>query len=177
MLESEHLQHFTEIKGYFTGDAKIKAYFDNNFSNNTAQEIKMKLSCFRVPYLDNLKTGMNILASFIASLNLEPLMRTGSPDAVNRMTSFVIEEDLGFLEFATTYCNWHNHEGFPIYREEVQQLLDKLNCSVQLNNKDSYEVFSASLRSFRTTYNLEELNFKELDKFIWLFAKKVKSEV
>lgn len=177
MVESEHLQHFIDIKGYFTGDAKTKAYFDKNFSSNTAQEINIKLSSFRVPYLDNLNSGINILASFIESLNLEPLMRTGSPDAVNRMTSFVNEEDSGFLEFATTYCNWHNHHDFPIYRREAQQLLDKLNCNVQLKNKSPYEVFSASLRLFRTTYKLDKLNFKELDKFIWLYAKKVKSEV
>lgn len=176
MVESEHLQHFMDIKGYFTGDAKTKAYFDKNFSRNTAQEIYIKLSSFRVPYLDNLNSGMNMLASFIASLNLEPLLHNGSLGAVNRIVSYVNDEDLELLEFASTYCNWHNHHDFPIYRREAQQLLDKLNCNVQLKNKSPYEVFSASLRLFRTTYKLEKLNFKELDKFIWLHAKKVKVE-
>jgi hypothetical protein len=175
MIELDHLQHFRDIKGFFTGDKKTKEYFKKNYLNNTAEEVYIKLSSFSVPYLDNLKAGKNELASFIASLGLEQLMREGNPEAVKKMKSFVVkEEEEEFLDFASTYCNWHNQDSFPIYSADALILLNSLIDDPQGFKQSSYLEFANALTIFRKDNKLEKLNFKELDKFIWLYAKHTK---
>ncbi len=177
-LELEHLQHFINIKGFFTGDTKTKEYFKKNFYNNSSQEVYIKLSAFKNPYLDNLKTGRNDLASFIASLDLEKQIKEGDPEAVNRMASFVNNEnDVEFLDFASTYCNWHNQDNFPIYSADALLLLDSLIKDPKGFKPNSYTEFVDALTVFRKVNKLEKLNFKELDKFIWLYAKHTKLKI
>jgi len=126
--------------------------------------------------LEHLKNGKHGLANFISTLDLEELMTAGNPEAVNEIASFVEGTDvsLELLEFGTTYCNWHNQDSFPIYSADALQLFNFLIKDSSGFQPGNYKKFTKALSVFREVNNLEKLNFKELDKFIWLYAKRGK---
>jgi hypothetical protein len=83
-----------------------------------------------------------------------------------------------FYSFATKYCNWHRQNIFPIYdRYASKALISLRNCGciskIYDNTLQNYGELYKILSNLIETYSLSEYNFKQIDKFLWLYGKEV----
>lgn len=82
--------------------------------------------------------------------------------------------------FATKYCSWHSPETFPIYDSFVDNLLwhyaqqDSFFGGEQLGRYEfwnDYRKFARTMEAFRDYYNLRQFTLRQIDKFLWLYAR------
>lgn len=117
------------------------------------------------------------VAKHIESLSgLDSLIEKGSDDAVNLTAHVKIGgREFYFLCFATKYCNWHNPTAYPIFDKNVRACLrfHKKKDGFAKFTQDSlwiYPIFRDVVDKFRSHYGLDSFNYKELDKFMYLFG-------
>ena len=84
--------------------------------------------------------------------------------------------------FATKYCSWHSPETFPIYDGFVDNLLwryaqqDSFFGGEQLRRYDfwnDYPTFTRTMLAFRDYNNLQQFTLREIDKFLWGYAREL----
>lgn len=81
--------------------------------------------------------------------------------------------------FATKFCNRLNPKSFPIYDQYVDELLWKYykaedNCfNEKFYRKDlkNYSDFFKTYKTFKECFCLDELNYKQIDEFMWTYGK------
>ncbi|MEQ8928145.1 MAG: hypothetical protein RLO81_20180 [Fulvivirga sp.] len=158
------LNEFNRIKGYFTGDKNIAAYFLAHFNSATVSEVRIKLNeC--INHSEN-RFNLSDLSAYILKLNLDTLLRSGDLSAVQKICEFK-NSGFGICQIASRYCNWHNAHAYAICSEYAYQFL--YNKMPTENTEVSYVRFTKDIARKRKEMNLEELNYMEFDKFLWLF--------
>jgi len=79
--------------------------------------------------------------------------------------------------FATKYCNFSNHDVYPICDSWVRNALTYYqkfhNFTQDFNNDDLFDYFAFNdiLNDFKRFFSLEGLTAKEIDKYLWTFGK------
>ncbi len=121
------------------------------------------------------------VAGCIPRLNLDQAFKTRSLEIVNAIstTQFTGKRKKNRFAFATKYASWHRQDAYPIWDSHVQNYF---TCLRKLHRKDwdafsggfklsgdwGYPEFYALMLRFRCYYHLEDISFKDLDKFLWL---------
>jgi hypothetical protein len=117
------------------------------------------------------------VARHIAGLRIDSQLATGSLDAVDLIANVDISgKQRRNFSFATKYCSWHNPVSYPIYDTQVDASLwayqrQDLFAPFARQDLRNYATFFTVVTAFRTFYGLDELSFKQLDKFLWLSGK------
>ena len=154
------------------------------YPNNTNfNEVFLKTTVLNLLYTTNI-LAVNTVAQHIVGLSsLDTLLADGSPEAVRLIANVSINgKKFCFYSFATKYCSWHNQSGYPIFDRNVcaclrfYQKQDQFVKKFALDDLWYYRVFSDVLTKFRMRYGLEELNFKELDKFLYQHGAELLSQ-
>ncbi len=106
---------------------------------------------------------------------IDDALKAGSPEVVDKIANVTISatrKRRKFWSFATKYCNWHQHELFPIWDSRVNRCLRSLKGSpfTRPDNWTRYREFVDLMQQFRDFYNLGEFTFKEIDKFLWVYG-------
>lgn len=89
-----------------------------------------------------------------------------------------------FYSFSTKYCSFHNPDRYAIYDHLIQDLLIKFrNQEITISGKREQKLTYNSLRDyakfmevineFKEVYNLNELNLKQIDMYLWLMGKTI----
>jgi len=88
---------------------------------------------------------------------------------------------LDLYAFATRYCNGHNEHTFPIYDRSIDLLLKHyvadtgpVNFQPDFRN---YQQFAETLSYFVSDTGIHDLNFQEIDKFLWIYGDKILQEL
>ncbi|MDR0926323.1 MAG: hypothetical protein LBO69_00970 [Ignavibacteria bacterium] len=127
-------------------------------------------------------SAINKLATHIYNMNIDNLLVNGSPEAVTKIATGhkIIRKDkeINFFSFATKYCNWHNHDAYPIYDSVSARLLQVYNKHADFHFTEhaiTNEIveFKASVDDFRNCFGLSNFSYKEIDKFLWTYGKEV----
>lgn len=76
-----------------------------------------------------------------------------------------------FYSFATKFCNRHNPKAYPVYDEEIGKALlhfKKVDSFYDFKDEklEDYHEFKKILLEFRKHYDLEEIEFKDLEKYL-----------
>jgi hypothetical protein len=168
------LNDFNTKKGYFTGDQKMNEYFKANYSNKNVQETFLKVTAMDDNFSRQLKKGLLDFSLYISKLKLDHHLELGQSEAVDLIMQYPdIKNNEDLLEFASTYCNIHNNDAFPIYHDMIFKLLnDHLNNINQLAIF-SYSQYALDMILFREQLGLGKLNFMELNKFLWLYSDRI----
>lgn len=117
------------------------------------------------------------VAEHIASLNIDPLLREGDPQAVPLVARVRMGAKVrNYYSFATKYCAWHNPEAYPIYEDFVNKMLwgyRKQDGFADFLRQDlwDYVRFKEIIGRFRRFYGLTAVDLKDIDKFLWLAGK------
>jgi len=83
--------------------------------------------------------------------------------------------------FATKYCNWHDPISFPIYDGIVDNVLwayRKQGClsRYKANDVQDYTFFKGVIDQLISCFNLSEFNYKQIDKFLWMYGRNVSED-
>ncbi len=123
------------------------------------------------------------MAKHIIKLNLNALIKKGSPAAVNLIStnhgirSKKKNTEFDFYSFATKYCHSHNPAKYPIYDRYVDHILweykKKADFSVfKRKELKDYNTFLRVLKDFKTHYKIGKMSSNILDKFFWVQGAK-----
>jgi hypothetical protein len=122
------------------------------------------------------------IAECIPRLGLDQALQERSLEIVNviSVTQFPGKKRVNRFSFATKYASWHRQNVYPMWDRNVQNYLtclrglhrlewDKFSDGFKLSSNDwGYPEFHALMVRFRVHYGLEDMSFKDLDKFLWL---------
>ena len=139
--------------------------------NTNASEVLLKALVLNKLYSTRVRDkDIEPLSRHIASLKLDPLLNSGSFEAIDLIA------DCPNLDrqysFATKFCALHNPQIYPIYDGNADECLwayqrqDRFRDFYRKDLKQ-YPVWVDTVRAFRTHYKLGSLSFRQLDKFLW----------
>jgi len=177
-LVEEYLDKFEKDKRYFIADEAIIKLFKSFPENKKIEDILLKISVINDLYSTNIFATF-IMAEHIKNLNIDRCLNNGDEDIVNKIARLNISgKDKNFYSFATKYCNWHNREKFPIYDSFVGRMLIKYKekdgfSDFKKEELRTYRNFKKVINDFRNFYKLDSFNFKEIDKFLWMYGKEL----
>jgi hypothetical protein len=115
------------------------------------------------------------MARHIVTLQgLDDQMRDVAPEAVHRIATLTIgEKSFWFLSFASKYCSWQNPASYPIFDSNVVAYLwdhQKQDGIPHFFKQDlwDYLKFVEIVRAFRAASGMDDVRFKEFDKYMYL---------
>jgi hypothetical protein len=162
----------------------LKTLMNRFPENKNIDEIRLKVCSINSSYSTNIYDTLKV-AKHIQSLNVDDALINGDVNIVSKIatghgiTSLKSEagKEINFYSFATKYCSWHNSNEFPIFDSYVEKLLIAYRELGFYNFKNvelkQYERFKTILIRFREYYGLSDFSLKEIDKFLWLYAKEL----
>jgi hypothetical protein len=102
---------------------------------------------------------------------------------VDRISSlqFPTKRTINRFSFATKYASWHRQDAYPIWDQNVQKYFtsfrklhrnqwDQFSDGFLLSGNWGYPEFYGLMVRFRSYFSLEEVGFKDLDKFLWIYG-------
>ncbi|QSE96312.1 hypothetical protein [Fulvivirga lutea] len=161
---SDKVREFNKVKGFFTRDEKVLSYFKEHFNSNSISDVLIKLNECGNHFHHQL--NLSALSDFILKLNLDKLLKSGDPTAVQKICEFD-NSSLIICDVASRYCNWHNPDAYAICDSITLELLYKKRAT-ELKEFD-YQTFLIDVNKWRKEMKLDEFNYRELYKFLWLF--------
>ena len=144
--------------------------------NTTFEDVLLKVVALNDLYRTAIWATYQV-AEHIYSLNIDPLIRDGKPEAVNLIAKVSLGNKIrNNYSFATKYCSWHNPGVYPIYDSFVEQILwgyKKQDQFEEFYRQDlwSYDRFKQIVIKFRSYYQLDTYDLRDIDKFLWLAGK------
>lgn len=177
-LVEEYYENFKNSERYYLADKAIEKLIEKFPKNNTLEHILLKTIVINDLYSTQIY-GTVEMAKHIKSLNIDKGLEIKSPDIVTKIaTGKIAGKRKYFYSFASKYCNWHDRENFPIYDKYVERLIweyKKQYSFVSFRRRDlrDYPKYKIAIKKFREYYKLTKFNYKELDKFLWLYGKKL----
>ena len=178
-VAQHYLDLFHQKDCYFSDDQKRIAYFRKNPLNNDVNEIVVKISTMEHEQIDDVMASRRFMADHIASLDIDAALQQGQPEVVEAIAHLDIQGKPHFLySFASRYCNWHNMEAYPIYDPAIHKLLNfyrQQTIGAELADEEVYVYsrFKEQMIAFRQYLQMDRYNFKEVDKFIWIYGSNI----
>jgi hypothetical protein len=121
------------------------------------------------------------IAARIPSLKLDQAFKDCSLEIVSVIstTQFPKKRKINRFSFATKYASWHRQAAYPMWDRNVQTYFsclrnlcradwNQFSKGFRLSSDWGYPEFQAMMVRFRAHYCLEDVSFKDLDKFLWL---------
>lgn len=115
--------------------------------------------------------------AYTLSLQIDDRLKYGDVTLVDDIKGVAISGKVrNFYSFATKYCSHHKPLTYPIYNSYVDEVLRYYRNEdgfAAFKNADlkNYTYFKSIIKEFRSFYELDKYNLKELDKYIWQLGK------
>ena len=177
-LINQYIQKFRNDRRYYIADQAIIKLFNKFPENKNIEDVLLKISVINDLYSTNIY-GTYKMAEYIKKLNVDSYIKKGDPKIVNKIAKIKINgKQKNFYSFATKYCSWHNQLAYPIYDRFVANTLmaykkkDNFSSSKRDDLRD-YMKFKQILTDFQKFYKLNKYNFKQIDKFLWMYGKEM----
>lgn len=165
----DFIRCFDENERYGGVDKAIRKLLQKFPSNSDFTAVLLKVTTINKLYSTNIMSPFDV-AKHIASLQIDQPLKHGKLSAVDTIRHVTISrKEKDFYSFATKYCNWHNFRAYPIYDSFVEKSLRHFNCVT--GNLRVYQNLKASVDCFRTQNEITNFNYKQIDKFLWLYGK------
>lgn len=173
-----YLQSWNELENYhLQEDALDKLFFTLCPENKEISDILLKVAALNDFYSTNIFSVYPV-AKHIQSLDIDSRLSAGDVSVVKDIQRVTIRDGVekNFYSFATKYCSHHKPLDFPIYDSYVEKVLCHFRdqdgfASFRSSELKDYTRFKEVLIAFRTFYDLEEYNLKQIDKYIWQLGK------
>jgi len=172
-------QAFDADPRYGPSDRALASEFSRFPLNDTLEEVLIKVVLLNTLYNTNVFAVVE-MAAHIRDLAIDQDLSTASPALVDKIARLSIRgKERRHYSFATKYCSWHNPNDFPIYDGLVDRVLwlyqkEKSYAHFSRPELQDYVKFKAVLAAFRQRYGLAGISAKQLDKFLWYTAKRLR---
>jgi hypothetical protein len=144
-------------------------------ANANFDVVAVKVKVLNVLYGTQVR-AVNIVAQHIVDLGVDPHLRAGEPESVDRIARVQLKDKVRiFFSFATKYCSWHNPDAYPIYDSYAEAALwyYKKRDSFATFSRDGYGEYVRRVNAFRDFYGLTAFNFKQIDKLLYSLGEKL----
>lgn len=178
MLVQHHSALFDEDPRTGAPDRALLSLAETFPRNDKLEHVLVKVAALNSLYSTNIFAIVEV-ALHISSLNIDPLVSHGDPNAIDLVAKIVISgKSRRNYSFATKYCSMHFPDFYPIYDAIVDELLwryGKRDQFASFRRMDllDYTKFVSIIDQFRVYYGLSEIGYKPLDKFLWSYGKEV----
>lgn len=178
----KYLDIFSGQERYFINDVRTRELFMKSPLNTNEDDIRTKLSAMN----DNaeLRQVANVgdVVKHILDLKIDERLGRGDLSLVEDLAKIASEGKSYFLlNFASTYCNFHRPDLFPIYSEQhfgfYKEYIKEHHLGVDAEKLNTYVVFAKVLNDLIARYGLKgKMNYLEMRKFGWLYIDYVMKE-
>lgn len=154
--------------------------------NNKIEDVYLKVTAINSLYSTNIYDTYKIAHHIFHIKDIDKKLEDGDLSVVNEIARGHkipnTEKEKNFYSFATKYCSFHNPKNYPIYDGLIQNLLIEYNnskiedfkfCEPKINYDylRDYEKFKETIEKFKSHFSLTKFELKEIDMFLWLYAK------
>jgi hypothetical protein len=157
-------------------DALSILFLDRFKLNNSIEHVLIKVSALNDFYATRILDTFSI-AKHVFELQIDDHLNKcdlGLVDKIRHVRRN--EKSVDLYSFASKYCSLHRPDQYPMWDSYVDRMLRayrrKHNFSPFVNSDlKNYRRFIVILKEFQSYYQLEELNMREIDVFLWLYGK------
>jgi hypothetical protein len=155
--------------------ARLVAAFPDNRDESA---VLLKATTINSLYATNIYAIFQV-ARRICALGIDPKLAQGSLEVIDEIAVITLKSKVKRnYSFASKYCSVHRPDVYPIYDSYVDQLLWVYRQQDQFarfkrSELRRYPRYKEIIERFRTHYGLNQFNFKELDKFLWLYGQEM----
>jgi hypothetical protein len=148
--------------------------------NVDLEHVLLKVSSLNGLYSTNIYAVTEV-SQQICDKDIDPLLRMGDTAVVDLVALVRLGgKPRRNYSFATKYCSLHSPAAFPIYDTIVDELLWRYmqrDRFASFRRKDlvNYDEFRRVIDEFREHYGLRGLDYKSLDKFLWMMGRELLS--
>lgn len=167
------------------GEWLLGQLFRNYRSNTDLNQVRLKTMVLNKIYNAGVIDEYAVAAHIKSLAGIDSLIDAGADNAVSQIANVEVgvkkKRKICFISFATKYCSWHNPTAYPIFDRNVRTCLlfykkkDRF-AKFTLDSLWDYTTFRKVVNEFRGFYGLESLNYKDLDKFMYLCGGKLLAE-
>ena len=172
-----YLAKWSGLENYAMQERALSLLFHSFCPGNSIDEhVLLKVSALNDFYSTNIFDKYTV-ARHIISLNIDQRLSNADKTLVNALALVKIKGNTrNFYSFATKYCSHHNSAEYPIYDSYVEKMLvyfSRADGFAKFRKPDlkQYPVFLEIILKFRSYYNLQEFNLREIDIYLWLSGK------
>lgn len=173
----KYLKKWDSLENYVLQEKSLDKLFLITYPNNMdISDILIKASSLNDFYSTNIFSIVT-MGKHIYNLNIDRRLKKSDETLVNDIANVIIKgKRKNFYSFATKYCSHHFPKDFPIYDSYVEKVLmyfKKSDNFFNFKREDlkNYSKFKNILIQFKRFYNIDEYNFKDIDKYLWLLGK------
>jgi len=158
-------------------NALDKLFFETYPKNTDINDILIKASSLNDFYSTNI-FSIFAVAKHILELDIDKRLQDGDASLVDDIADMTISgKKIRFYSFASKYCSHHKPTLFPIYDSFVDKVLRYFRkkdgfCSFDDEDLKNYTKFISVLNAFQGFYRLEDVNKKDLDRYLWQLGKR-----
>jgi hypothetical protein len=139
--------------------------------NTERYQILLKVAAINQLYSTNIYAIWSV-ADRIEKLGIDADLTAGKRELVREMALVTIgNKQRNNVSFASKYCSWHQPKSYPIYDSRAELCLwayrQQCGLSFSRNNLWDYVSYVDAVKEFRDRFQLGELTFKEIDKFLY----------
>lgn len=174
----KELAKWEKLKKYPEQEEVLDKVFKKYKSNDDFDNILIKVSILNDFYSTHILSTYNMALHIYKIKNIDKRMKEGDPLLVERIAKL---GNRRYYSFASKYCSFHNPNEYPIYDDFNSQMLRHFrndakqdNIDFKFKNKDlkKYKLYKQIINKYRTVFDLEEFNYKNIDRYNWTLGKR-----
>jgi len=174
-----YVKRFDDDGLYKIGESVINNLIKLYPQNNDIEAILTKIIIINVIYNTQIRafSSQIKMAHHIKNLEIDNKLNINDPVIINDIAN--LSGVRNFYSFATKYCSFHKPDQYPIYDSYVSKMLmayekqDKFCENFSENDLRDYKKFKSIVDKFKDFYQLINLNYKQIDKFLYLRGKEI----
>lgn len=177
-LVASYIEQFEQDEAYAAPDRALFKLFQAFPHNRNLEDVLLKVAALNGLYSTNIYAVYRV-AEHIHEQDIDPRLEQRSPALVNEISLVTIgDKKRRNYSFTSKYCSCHVPDAYPIYDGFVERLiwayqgLDHFAEFRRAELKD-YPRYKETVEFFRDYYGLTQFSFKELDKFLWFYGRKI----
>ena len=174
----KYLNKWNRLENYVDQENALEKLFQGCCRNNTCIEcVLLKVAALNTFYSTNVYSTYDMAKHILSISDIDTRLKNGDLALVDEIADLKLKrKPRRFYSFATKYCSFHNPNAYPIYDRHVDKVLhyfmekDQFIGRTTCNLKD-YGTFVSVIQAFQKFYNLQNYNFKQIDKYLWQLGK------
>jgi hypothetical protein len=174
-----YLRLWDSMDNYALQESCLKKLFTKTYPlNSDLDDVLVKVCTLNDFYSTNIFSPFTV-AKHIVGLKIDDNFARDDIGIVNKIASVKMNggKSINFYSFATKYCSHHKPAVYPIYDSYVEKIImyfKKKDGFANFIRADlrSYVNFRDILLEFRRYYNLQKLDLKQIDQYLWQAGKK-----
>ncbi|MCD8289951.1 MAG: hypothetical protein LUC91_00430 [Prevotella sp.] len=178
-IASKCFSYWDELVGYPQQEEMLKNLFGNCPTNKDSDKVMIKVATLDSCYSTHLPSVYKMSERILGINDFDKMLQAGNLDLIDEMCKM---EGYKPFSFSSKYCSHHCHKIYPIYDSLVAGLLIYYQATdnfmengerLSYNKlKKSYATsFYPTIKKFRQYYDLEQYDFKQLDRVLWTLCK------